>query len=94
MAMLSNGQLRFAYGLLLTALLALGTQSDPLSAQTSDESKADDKKEVAQVTILSMGRSVTSRFRPAHSQPFFPTALYLKRFDESFLAKAFCRKLF
>ena len=59
MAMLSNGQLRFAYGLLLTALLALGTQSDPLSAQTSDESKADDKKEVAQVTILSMGRSVT-----------------------------------
>ena len=47
MAMLSNGQLRFAYGLLLTALLALGTQSDPLSAQTSDETKADDKKEVA-----------------------------------------------
>ena len=88
MAMLSNGQLRFAYGLLLTALLALGTQSDPLSAQTSDESKADDKKEVAQVTILSMGRSVTSIFRPARSQPFFPTALYLTGFDESFLPKA------
>ena len=94
MAMLSNGQLRFAYGLLLTALLALGTQSDPLSAQTSDESKADDKKEVAQVTILSMGRSVTSRLRAARSQLFFPTALYLKRFDESFLPKALLTNFF
>ena len=94
MAMLSNGQLRFAYGLLLTALLALGTQSDPLSAQTSDESKADDKKEVAKVTILSMGRSVTSRLRAARSQPFFPTALYLKRFDESFLPKALLTNFF
>ena len=45
MAMLPNGQLRFAHGLLLAALLALGMQSDPLSAQTSDESKADDKKD-------------------------------------------------
>ena len=89
MAMLSNGQLRFAYGLLLTALLALGTQSDPLSAQTSDESKADDKKEVAQVTILSMGRSVTSRFRPAARNHFF-----LPRFISSVLMRAFCRKLF
>ncbi len=87
MAMLSNGQLRFAYGFLLAALLALGMQSDPLSAHTSDESKAEHKKEEAQVTILSMGRSVTSRFSTAHSQPFFPTALHLKRFDESLRPK-------
>ena len=87
MATLSNGQLRFAHGLLLAALLALGMQSDSLSAQTSDESKADDKKEKAQVTILSMGRSVTSCFSTAHSQPFFPSALYLMRFDESLQPK-------
>jgi hypothetical protein len=43
MAMLPNGQLRFAHGLLWTALLALGMQSDPLFAQTSEESKSDTK---------------------------------------------------
>jgi len=84
MAMLSNRQLRFAYGLLFTVLLALGI-SDPLSAQTSDESEADDKKEEAQVTILLIGRSVTSRFRPAHSQPLF----FLPRFISSVLMRAF-----
>ena len=40
MAMLPTGQLRFAHGLLWTALLALGMQSDPLFAQTSEESKS------------------------------------------------------
>ena len=40
MAMLPNGQLRFAHGLLWTALLALGMQSDPLFAQTSEESRS------------------------------------------------------
>ena len=43
MAMLPTGQLRFAHGLLWTALLALGMQSDPLFAQTSEESKSDIK---------------------------------------------------
>ena len=43
MAMLPIGQLRFAHGLLWTALLALGMQSDPLCAQTSEESKSDIK---------------------------------------------------
>ncbi len=43
MAMLPNGQLRFAHGLLWTALLALGMQSEPLFAQTSEESKSDIK---------------------------------------------------
>ena len=40
MAMLPTGQLRSAHGLLWTALLALGMQSDPLFAQTSEESKS------------------------------------------------------
>ena len=43
MAMLPNGQLRFAHGLLWAALLALGMQSEPLFAQTSEESKSDIK---------------------------------------------------
>ena len=44
MAMLSTGQLRFAHGLLWTALLALGMQCDPLFAQAPEESKSDIKE--------------------------------------------------
>ena len=43
MGTLPNGQLRFAHGLLWTALLALGMQSDLFFAQTSEESKSDIK---------------------------------------------------
>ena len=43
MGTLPNGQLRFAQGLLWTALLALGMQSDLFFAQTSEESKSDIK---------------------------------------------------
>ena len=43
MGTLPNGQLRFAHGLLWTAPLALGMQSDLFFAQTSEESKSDIK---------------------------------------------------
>ena len=43
MAMLPNGQLHFAHGLLWSVLLTLGMQTDPLFAKASDESKADTK---------------------------------------------------
>ena len=55
MAMLPNGQLHFAHGLLWTALLALGMQSDPLFAQTSEESKLDIKDGL--VVLIAVGRS-------------------------------------
>ena len=43
MGTLPNGQLRFEHGLLWTAPLALGMQSDLFFAQTSEESKSDIK---------------------------------------------------
>ena len=58
MAMLPTGQLRFAHGLLWTALLALGMQSDPLFAQTSEESKSDIKDGLVVLVAVELRRDL------------------------------------
>ena len=79
MAMLSNGQLCFAHGLLWSALLSLGMQSDPLFAQTSEESKSDIKDCLVVLVAVDQlrrdrlaevaGRPLTWRFGPSLAAP-------------------------
>ena len=74
MAMLPNGQLRFAYGLLWTTLLALGMQSDPLFAQTSEESKSDIKDGLVVLIAVDQLRrdrlAEVAGFDCLHERPF------------------------
>ena len=74
MAMLPNGQLRFAHGLLWTALLALGMQSEPLFAQTSEESKSDIKDGLVELIAVDQLRrdrlAEVAGFDCLHERPF------------------------
>ena len=55
MAMLPNGQLHFAHGVLWSVLLTLGMQTDPLFAQVSDEDTKDGL--VVLITVDQLRRS-------------------------------------
>lgn len=74
MGTLPNGQLRFAHGLLWTALLALGMQSDPLFAQTSEESKSDIKDGLVVLIAVDQLRrdrlAEVAGFDCLHERPF------------------------